>query len=234
MSKNILSKVLFLKVGKVTTKKLQNHPKGELISAIKKEPIQKSYLTKTGFIDDSQGDLLHHGGENKALFLIGDKTYESINKEFGDIYSYNGIANFGENLVLENLQEDDICVGDILSIGEAIVQITQPRQPCWKLSASTEKQNMTKFIFKSGFTGFYAKVLKEGVIAKNDEVILEKRVNESLKISTLNRLILNPLFNEKITLEALECEDLGPAFKKSLKKRYELGDKDDQFSFYHT
>lgn len=62
-----------------------------------------------------------------------------------------------------------------MKIGQARVQITQPRQPCWKLSANTDEKNMTNFIFNSGFTGFYAKVLDEGIISQNDEVILEKK-----------------------------------------------------------
>ena len=143
-------------------------------------------------------------------------------------------AFFGENLILSHVSEEDICIGDVLKIGQARVQITQPRQPCWKLSANTDEKNMTNFIFNSGFTGFYAKVLDEGIISQNDEVILEKRSHLNLSIKKLNELILNPMSDEKLTLEALDCSSLGRAFYNSLKKRYELKEKDDQFSFYHT
>jgi MOSC domain-containing protein YiiM len=228
-----ISNVLYVKVGKVTTTKIENK-RNELVSGIKKYPVSKAYLTKTGFKEDSQADLLHHGGENKALFLFSALTYAKINSFFNNSFNMTNMAYFGENLILSNISEKDICIGDILKIGQSKVQITQPRQPCWKLSANTNEKNMTNFIFNSGLTGWYAKVLEEGIICQNDDVILEKRVNPNLSIEKLNQLIINPMSDEKLTLEALKCEDLGKAFFESLSKRYNLKEKDDQFSFYHT
>lgn len=229
-----ISEVLYLKVGSVTTTKLLNHKRGEIVSAINKTPIVSSYLTKTGFRDDAQGDLLHHGGENKALFLFCELTYQKINKQFNNRFHIDGRAFFGENLILSDITEDDICIGDILQIGQAKVQITQPRQPCWKLSINTGEINMTNFIFNSGLTGFYAKVLEEGVIGQKDIVYLEKRAHPNLTITKLNKIIVNPMSNEGLTRETLECTDIGKAFYNSLVKRYELKDKDNQFSYYHT
>ena len=229
-----ISKVLYLKVGIVRTSKLLNNSKRkELISGIKKNPVSFSYLTKTGFEDDFQADLLHHGGENKALFLFSSITYEKINSFYDNKFDMNKTAFFGENLILSEITEEDICVGDILKIGQCKVQITQPRQPCWKLSANTDEKNMTNFIFNSGLTGWYAKVLEEGIISQNDEVILEKRAYPNLNIKKLNQLIINPMSDEKLTLEALDCSELGKAFMESLSKRYKLKDKDEQFSYYH-
>lgn len=228
-----ISNVLYVKVGKVTTTKIENK-RNELVSGIKKYPVSKAYLTKTGFKEDFQADLLHHGGENKALFLFSAITYEKINSFFNNSFDMKNMSYFGENLILSNISEKDICIGDILKIGQSKVQITQPRQPCWKLSANTNEKSMTNFIFNSGLTGWYAKVLEEGIICQNDEVILEKRVNPNLSIEKLNQLIINPMSDEKLTLEALKCEDLGKAFFESLSKRYNLKEKDDQFSFYHT
>ncbi|HKM19090.1 MAG TPA: MOSC domain-containing protein [Aliarcobacter sp.] len=229
-----ISNVLYIKVGNVTVTKLENQKRQELISGIKKYPVSKAYLTKIGFVDDFQADLVHHGGVNKALFLFSSITYEKISSSFDNSFDMTNMAFFGENLILDKICEKDICVGDILKIGQAKVQITQPRQACWKLSANTLKNNMTKFIFETGLTGFYAKVLKEGQISQNDDVFLESRTNLYLTIKKLNQLIVNPMIDEKRTLEALSCEDLGLAFKNSLQKRYELGDKDEQFLSYHT
>ena len=214
-----ISNVLYIKVGKVSTTKIENK-RSELVSGIKKYPVLKAYLTKTGFKNDEQGDLLHHGGINKALFLFSALTYKKINSFFNDSFEMTDMAYFGENLILSNICEEDICIGDILKIGQTKVQITQPRQPCWKLSANTNEQDMTKIIFDNGLTGWYAKVLEEGFICQNDEVILEKRINPTLNINILNQLII--------------CEVLGKAFFESLSKRYKLKEKDDQFSYYHT
>ena len=229
-----ISNVLYVKVGKVSTTKLENNKRNELVSGIKKYPVSKAYLTKTGFREDEQGDLLHHGGENKALFLFSAITYKKINSYFNNSFDMTDMAYFGENLILSNICEEDICIGDILKIGQTKVQITQARQPCWKLSANTNQKEMTKFIFDSGLTGWYAKVLEEGFICQNDEVILEKRVNPTLNIKKLNELIINPMSYESLTIEALNCKELGKAFFESLSKRYKLKEKDDQFSYYHT
>jgi len=232
--KKTVAKVLELKVGKIETSKLQNSKRELLVSAIRKKPIQKAYLTKTGFREDEQGDTLHHGGENKALFLFSSLTYEKINSYFKSSFDMNDVASFGENLVLSEICENDVCVGDIFEIGETVVQVTQPRQPCWKLSASTKEKDMTKISFLNGLTGWYAKVLKKGYISKNDEVILQKRTHKNLTIAKLNELIVDPMSDEQITKEALSCDDLGRAFFASLTKRYTLREKDDQFSYYHT
>ncbi len=228
-----IANVLYVKVGVISTTKLENSKRIELLSAIKKYPVSKSYLTKTGFKDDSQADLLHHGGENKALFIFSSLTYKKINSSYNNNFDMKNVAFFGENLILSEICEKDICVGDVLKIGQTKIQITQPRQPCWKLSANTNQKNMTKFIFDSGLTGWYAKVLEEGFICVDDEVFLEKRIYPNLSIEKLNQLIINPMSDEKLTLEALNCSELGKAFMESLSKRYKLRDKDEQFSFYH-
>ena len=228
-----IASVLYVKVGIVTYTKLENSKRKELVSGIKKYPVSKAYLTKTGFIDDFQADLAHHGGENKALFLFSQLTFQKINSHFNNIFDMINMAYFGENLILSDICEKDICIGDVLKIGETKVQITQPRQPCWKLSANTNQKEMTKFIFDSGFTGFYAKVLKEGEISQNDEVILEKRTNPNLTIEKLNQLIAFPISDESLVLEALNCKDLGKPFLESLAKKYKLKEKDEQFLSYH-
>lgn len=228
-----IANVLYVKVGIVTYTKLENSKRKELVSGIKKYPVSKAYLTKTGFIDDFQADLAHHGGENKALFLFSQLTFQKINSHFNNIFDMTNMAYFGENLILSDICEKDICIGDVLKIGETKVQITQPKQPCWKLSANTNQKEMTKFIFDSGFTGFYAKVLKEGEISQNDEVILEKRTNPNLTIEKLNQLIAFPISDESLVLEALNCKDLGKPFLESLAKKYKLKEKDEQFLSYH-
>lgn len=232
--KKKIANVLYIKIGIVTTTKLENSKRSELLSGIKKYPVPKAYLTKTGFKEDFQADLLHHGGENKALFLFSALTYEEINSYYDNSFDMKNMSYFGENLILSDIKEKDICVGDVLKIGQTKVQITQPRQPCWKLSANTNQKNMTKFIFDNGLTGWYAKVLEEGFIHQDDEVFLTKRINPNLNIEKLNELIIHPMSDENLTLEALSCVDLGKAFLESLSKRYKLKDRDEQFSFYHT
>lgn len=223
--------VLYVKVGQIATTPLENSARKELVTGMKKHPVVKAYLTKTGFNTDAQADLEHHGGENKALFSMDTKTYETINTLCQTHFAYDEVAHFGENLIISNVTQKEICVGDIYSIGEAIVQVTQPRQPCWKLSASTNVKKMTAVIFQHGLTGWYCKVLQEGNISQQDTMVLQERSYPNLNIELLNQLINNPMANEEVTLEALSCEVLGKPFKESLQKRYESKGEDEQFAY---
>lgn len=226
----IISKVSALKVGKVVSKKLQNQKRSELISAINKSPIASSYLSKTGFKDDEVADHKHHGGENKALFFMSNLTYKKISEQM-DV-SFCDKMNLGENILVENLCEDDVCVGDVWQIGEALVQISQPREPCWKLSANSDKKQMTAFIFKSGLTGWYAKVLKEGKIKKGDDIIFISRQNADFTIAKLNALMCDPLKDVAMTKSALEFSPLGEAFRLSLEKRYRAKDRSEHKDYH--
>ena len=107
--KKKIANVLYIKIGIVTTTKLENSKRSELLSGIKKYPVPKAYLTKTGFKEDFQADLLHHGGENKALFLFSDLTYEKINSYYDNSFDMKNMSYFVENLILSDIKEKDTC-----------------------------------------------------------------------------------------------------------------------------
>jgi MOSC domain-containing protein YiiM len=218
MSK-VIAKILSLKVGKID--ELKNNEKVQK-SAIKKTPIKESYLSKLGFIDDEQADKRYHGGENKAVLFFPLDTYKKIETKLNISFEYDNISPLGENLLVSDICEDDICVGDILKIGMARVQVTQPREPCNKLNINTQNKQMLKTILKYGYTGWYAKVLQEGIVNQSDSVELIERIYPNLTISKLNRAMINPKYDEKLTLEALCCEVLGEPFKQALKKAFEI------------
>lgn len=220
----IISKVELLKVGKITQKKLQNQKRDLLISAIEKFPIKKSYLSKTKFVDDDFADKTHHGGEDKAVFFMSSLTYDKINRDLNTDLTYEKNASLGENILVKNIDESSVFLGDIWQIGDAIVQISQPRQPCWKLSANVDKKEMTKFIFKNGLTGWYARVLQVGEIKTGDDIVLKTRIYEHLSILDLNLALVNPKNYTKLIKEALNAKELGKAFKTSLYKRYKFDD----------
>lgn len=194
--------------------------KKEYESAIKKYPTQEAYLTKTGFLSDEQADKVHHGGENKAVLLFSTITYNKINIAKNTSLAFDGIAHFGENIAISHSDENSVCVGDLFKIGEAILEVSQPREPCWKLSANTQISDMTKLIYKNGFTGWYARVVKEGLVKQDDEATLLDRKYPNLTIANLNTLIQNPKIDTPLYNEAVECDTLGAAFKKSLTARF--------------
>lgn len=212
MIKNI-SKIVSLKVGKIEE---LTFDKKVIQTAINKKSINESYLTKLGFKDDEQFDKRYHGGENKAVLFFSLETYKKIEKILDINLEYQNSSPLGDNILVENITEDDICVGDILKLGSAIVQVTQPREPCNKLSLNSGNKDMLKTIYQNGYTGWYVKVLEEGIVKNGDNIELIERKYSNLTISKLNLAILNPKENQELIKEAIECEILGKPFKEAL------------------
>jgi MOSC domain-containing protein YiiM len=231
---NVISKVLYLKIGKVCLNDSLSKKNPQFSSGIKKHPIKNSYLTKVGFRGDEQGDTLHHGGETKAVLLFSAKSYKKLNELSGNDFDHDDIAHYGENIVVDEIDENDICVGDILQIGNAKVEISQPRQPCWKLSANTKTKSMTSLIYNNGLSGWYARVIDEGEITQGDVIILLKRAYPNLSISALNRAMVDPHEDIELTKAAIGCEALGAPFKTSLEGRSKLKDAKNEPFAYHN
>jgi len=212
---NTISKILSLKVGKA--QELKNKEK-VIQSAINKTIVEEAYLTNIGFKGDDQFNKKYHGGPNKAVLFYSALTYEKLNDVLNINLNYKDISPLGENLLVSDITEDDICVGDILKLGGAIVQVTQPREPCKVLSINTKNSEMLKTIVKYGYTGWYAKVLQEGVVKQSDSVELVERTYANLTISKLNEAKANPKEHLRFIEEAVLCQVLGRPFKETLEK----------------
>lgn len=227
-----IATVLYLKTTKIKKlKKLTSNV--EVDSGIAKELVASAFLSKNGFIGDEVGDTVAHGGFNKTLFFISTTTYDKLNSLSGADFRYDTTAVYGENIVVDNIDESDVCVGDIYLLGNATIEISQPRQPCWKLSASTKIKNMTSIVYNYGLTGWYARVLKEGEVRIGDKLTLLERKSPNLTIKELNKIIVDPSSNIALTKEALACEVLGSQFKKSLEARSRLEDAKNTPISYH-
>jgi len=213
-------KIKYIKVGTIVTENVTGENETEVVSAIKKYPISSAYIGKTGFIGDEQGDSEHHGGENKAVLFFSSITYNRINALYNYNFDFDTLAYYGENLLVSHMNEENVCIGDVLGIGDAIIEISQPRQPCRKLSINTGVNAMAKIIYKHGFTGWYGRVLKEGTLKQDDMVVLKKRRFPELTISALNQLMIDPTTNTVLVEKALSAECLGVAFRTSLENRY--------------
>jgi MOSC domain-containing protein YiiM len=187
-------------------------------SAINKTIVDESYLTDIGFKGDDQFNKKYHGGQNKAVLFYSSLTYEKINNILNINLDYKDISPLGENILVSDITENDICVGDILKLGEAVVQVTQPREPCNVLSINTKTKEMLKTIIKYGYTGWYAKVLEEGIVKQTDNIELVERTFPNLTIAKLNEAKANPKDNLDFIQEAITCEVLGAPFREELAK----------------
>jgi MOSC domain-containing protein YiiM len=133
-----------------------------ITTGICKKPVSGQVtLRALGFDGDGVADKKNHGGIDKAICVYSLDHYPFWEKILGIKVP---AAAFGENLSVSNLKEDDVCIGDIFLLGTAAVQISQPRQPCKTLAARYGRNDLAKLVVNSGFTGFYFRVLQEGIV----------------------------------------------------------------------
>ena len=133
-----------------------------VMSGIVKTPITGPVMVRWENIEgDRQADLRVHGGVDKAVYVYPAAHYDLWKDELSQALPF---GSFGENLTISGLDETTIRVGDRLSIGDAVLQATTPRMPCFKLGMKMKDQRFLRRFLRSGRTGFYCRVLREGLI----------------------------------------------------------------------
>lgn len=143
-------------------------------------------INEFGFVTDEQADLKVHGGFDKAIHHYAADHYPAWISE-GEIPAGTIPAAFGENIATFGLTESTLCIGDKLQLGSAVVQISQGRQPCWKLSEHTNNKKMAYLFQKTGRTGWYYRVLETGKVQAGDTVTLLERTQPDWSVERVTR-----------------------------------------------
>ena len=170
-----------------------------------------------GLEEDNQSDKEVHGGVQRALCVFTQGSYDFFKKK----HNINlPTCALGENITLLDCDDKDICLGDRFSCGEAVFEVSQPRQPCWIISSILGIKKLTALIVKEGRSGFYLRVIKEGKICKEDEFKLQIRKYEKLNIEYINKCYYNAKENHEEIKEILEVPELSPFYRDDLLKRY--------------
>jgi MOSC domain-containing protein YiiM len=159
----------------------EGHPSG-----IVKEAIAGStMLGPEGLAGDAQADRRVHGGPDKALHHYPAEHYAVFAAAWPACAGQFVPGSIGENVSTTGWTEENVCVGDVFRIGEARVQVTQPRSPCWKINHRYGLENAMQFVAEQGLTGWYCRVLEPGRIAAGDVFELLERNPDPV---TLRRL----------------------------------------------
>ncbi|MEH7482231.1 MOSC domain-containing protein [Neobacillus drentensis] len=219
---SIFLKQVFIGLPKtVGNKQAKNPMEREWTSAIFKEPVQGPiWVGKTGLTGDGQWDLEHHGGPEKAVFAYGFENYTHWQKELGISEITSGAM--GENLVMEQINEEEISIGDTFQIGGAVVQVSQPRQPCWKPARRFKVKNLALLLQNTGRTGWYFRVLTEGFVEEGQTFTLVDRPYPQWTIQKCNQIIHAKKQNMVEMRELSQCELLAPGMRTTLEKRIEM------------
>ncbi|MBB6099111.1 MOSC domain-containing protein YiiM [Deinobacterium chartae] len=156
-------------------------------SGIRKRPVSEALtLGATGLAGDGQADLRVHGGPDKAVCVYPIEHYAAWKDRLGRDLE---VPAFGENFTVSGLLEENVCLHDVFRIGTATVQVSQPRQPCFKLSALHGEPKMSLWVQQAGLTGFYFRVLEAGRVAPGDRFELLERGPREASIEEINRLL---------------------------------------------
>lgn len=159
----------------------EGHP-----SAIFKEAVSGPVLLGTlGLAGDAQADRSVHGGPDKALHQYPAEHYGVLREAFPASASLFLPGSIGENVSTTGWTEMNVCVGDIFRIGEARVQVTQPRSPCWKINARYGLEDALQFVAERGITGWYCRVIAPGHISAGDLFELEERNPDAVTLRHL-------------------------------------------------
>ncbi|WP_018663134.1 MOSC domain-containing protein [Heyndrickxia acidiproducens] len=173
------------------------------------------FLAKENFDGDGQADLVHHGGEDKAVCVYVSDHFPEWGKKFNRTFEPGA---FGENITLAGLTEADIHIGDVFQMGDAVVQVSQPRQPCFKIAARYGLDSFPADIMETGWSGFYMRVLKEGYVRKRDRLILLEKGEKQLSILHVNKVRYHDKTNVAAIEEILSVEALAEAWRKPFRK----------------
>jgi MOSC domain-containing protein YiiM len=177
--------------------------KGATINTgIFKQPVSGPVPLRTLNLDgDRQADLSVHGGPYKAVYAYPSEHYTFWRDELPGVDLPWGM--FGENFTTEGLAESDLHIGDRLQIGSAIVMVRQPRQPCYKLAAKFQRDDMIERFLDSGRSGFYFSVEQEGTVAAGDSFEFLSRDQEAITIAEMNRLYVHEKYNRTLLEKAI-------------------------------
>ncbi|WP_088103336.1 MOSC domain-containing protein [Halalkalibacter urbisdiaboli] len=154
-------------------------------SIFKEKVLSTIRVGKSGLIGDTQSDQVNHGGLDKAICVYPYEHYPFWEKKLGKGL---GVSGFGENFTLVGLQEDKVRIGDVYQIGDVIVQVSQPRQPCFKLGLKHNQPKLVVWVQETGFSGYYFRVLKEGVVTPGDTVLCIEQKLENPTVMEANQV----------------------------------------------
>ena len=193
-------------------------PRGPVITAIFKTPTDRRLRVEPHNLEgDRQADLSVHGGENKAVYSYPIEHYPVWSDELGRTDLEHG--QFGENLTTRGLLERELRVGDVFSIGTAVLQISQPRAPCFKLGIRMGDAGFVKTFLRGGRPGFYFRIVESGELGVDDEVKRIERGATGITVHEVWELSYGGGTNLDRMKLALEIPTLGDEWRRPLLKK---------------
>lgn len=176
-------------------------------------------VSRLGLLGDRQCDLLNHGGEHKAVYGFALDHYGYWRQELDK--PGLGPGAFGENLTVSGLDEDAVCIGDQLAVGSVLLEVSQPRVPCFKLGIALDDDRAPALFTRHFHTGVYFRVIEEGELKRGDAVEISHRHPARLSVHRLFRAFYDRDYPQRSTLlaQAMGLDVLAPEWQHKLRTR---------------
>ncbi len=207
--------VLSLQVGRIGPLGPSAVPSGFVKTDVR-GPVRAGTL---GLVGDEQADLTVHGGPDKAIYFYPSEHYPLWLHDVPRHRSLLVAGAFGENVTTEGFDETTIAIGDVLRIGSAEVQVTQPRQPCFKLGLRFADNTLGRIMMQSGRTGWYVRVLVEGTMQRDDRIEVAHRPSPTWTIARFNQFILHRAGTDDDLTELVALDGLADGWREAIAER---------------
>lgn len=181
-----------------------------------KQPVRgEQFASRLGIAGDGQTDLTNHGGVDKALCSYPHEHYGEWEIELGSSFPAGA---FGENFTTTGLVEAEVCIGDVFQAEGLVVQVSQPRQPCWKLARRWRIKDLAAQVERTGRTGWYFRVLQEGAVQVGMVLELAERLAPQWTIAAANQAMQSRRIDNSAALALADCPGLSESWRSSLRR----------------
>lgn len=192
-------------------------PRGIILTSIWKSPVPGRIPVRGhNLVGDQQSDLSVHGGPAKAIYSYASEHYPYWESKLNHPLTP---GHFGENLTTQGMLESEVQIADHYRVGTAVLKVTQPRMPCFKLNLRFNSSAMVKLFWQSGFSGIYFGVVEEGGIAAGDPIELLERSHQGVTIANVVSAFKGETEDESLLARVLAAPISGSWKQEILERR---------------
>jgi len=206
--------IVSLNIGQPQTLAYFNNP--TTYTAGNKIPIPQAFLRVNGLEGDAVADTKNHGGPDKAVCVYSYDHYPYWEERLGKKLTPGA---FSEGFTISGIQETGVCIGDIFKVGDAIVQVSQPRVPCDKLAGKHGTSEVRTAIHTNGYSGFYFRVLTEGLVRTGDTVELLTHHPSAVTVAFANEVFYKRRPDLASLQRLLAVSELAQVWRETLSQR---------------
>lgn len=186
----------------------------EYQSGIWKEPATELWVRSARIDGDDVANPKYHGGPDRVVCLYPHEHYGYWEKELGQPLSQSA---FGENLTVSGMREDQVCIGDVYQIGDAVLQVSQGRYPCATINKRNNNTLLLKKIIETGYTGYFFRVLQEGKITPDSAIVQVAAQPKQITVAAIHHLYFHEKSPDReLVRRMLDVEELAEPWRKLL------------------